>query len=159
MSPPFVPPGPRQMKMKSGQALSLLCRYLKCRTCQKIGAHRSFTSTCWERLWISITLQSHRPFIFQFFFLNAALFPFAGIIFNAGAAQSALSRSRTPRRHRDEKCSIRRCSFKTCHRCLPPSLSPDALELSCLPKLLLSITDVTVATPTFSATWKLIPHL
>lgn len=93
-----------------------------------------------------------------FWFLNAVLFPVGGLIFNAVAAHSALSRSRTSSRQCGEICSIGPCRFQNCHHCLPLSLSPDGLELSCLPKLLLSIIDVTLTMLTFSATCKLISH-
>lgn len=138
MSPSFVQPGPRQMKTNSGQALSFLCRYLKCRTRQKIGAHRSFTSTCWQRLGISITWQRQGPFIFQIF-KYYVLFPDGGIIiFNAGAAYSTLSRSRTSWRRHGEICSTRPCRFQNSHHCLPLMVSSWSVFLNCSSPSLMS---------------------
>lgn len=82
---------------------------LKCRTRQsENAAHRSFTSTCWQRLWISITLRRQGPFVFQIFKWYA-LFRDEEMMGSAGAANSAPSRPR-PRR------------FQNCLHCLPHSL-------------------------------------
>lgn len=148
----------RQMKMNSGQALSFLRRYLKCRTRRsENGAHRSFTSTCWQRLWMSIISQLQGPFIFQISKWYV-LFPDGGIIVSAGAANPALSGPPMKAtwwnmQHPPTQVSKLPSLSST------QSLSPDGLELSCLPKSLPSIINVTLASLTFSPTWKLISHL
>lgn len=148
----------RQMKMNGGQALSFLRRYLKCRTRRsENGAHRSFTSTCWQRLWISFTPQLQGPFIFHISKWYV-LFPDVGIIVSAGAANPALSgppMKATWWNMQHPPTQVSKLPSLSSTR----PLSPDCLELSCLPKSLPYIINVTLASLTFSPTWKLISHL